>query len=170
MRYSFTQPLPKSIISGLTKIWIFYIVLSVGILYLYGIYLNMQKNTLSNNTQFIDTNIQSSDESASKIENNIARLQDEAKLFKTNQVYNTELKNAMKKIFDLIPDQITITQIVLDERQLTLKGITPSTQNYAFLLQPSLKSIFTTSNVNFFQQTNGWYNFTSISTLKDEDK
>ncbi|RAX54955.1 hypothetical protein CCY99_02090 [Helicobacter sp. 16-1353] len=168
MRYSFTSPLPKSIISRLTKIWIFYIILSVMIVYLSGLYLNIERNTLRSNMEIAESNINTQDEQIAKIQADINRLQYELNLDNTNKFYNSELKSALLKLFELIPNQITITQISLEEKRLVLKGITPSREIYSFLLQAPLKSIFTTSRVDFFPLPNGWYNFTSISVLKEE--
>lgn len=170
MRYSFTSPLPKSLISQLTKIWIFYIVLSVGIVYLTGIYLSIERDTLKNNTQLTESSINAQDEQIIKIKTDINRLEYELNLDNINKFYNDELREALIKLFGLIPDQITITQINLEEKKLTLKGITPTREVYSFLLQAPLKSIFTTSSVNFFPLPNGWYNFTSISVLKEESQ
>lgn len=168
MRYSFTQPLPKSIISRLTKVWVFYIALSVGIVYLYGIYLNLQKYALRSNMNLTEMSIDSSDSETAQVTRHIERLKYEANLYNLNKTYTDELRIALTKLFDLIPDQITITQITLEENRLVLKGITPSREIYSFLLASPLKSVFTTSSVNYFPLPNGWYNFTSISTLKSE--
>ncbi len=168
MKYSFTNSLPKSIISNITKIWIFCTILSVAIIYLFGIYLNAQKNTLQITTQSTKINIDSIYKKASKIKADIDRLDYEITLDTINKNYSNELQNALIKLFALIPDQITITYIELEEKRLVLKGITPSREIYSFLLQSPLKSVFTTSRVDFFPLPNGWYNFTSISILDKE--
>lgn len=170
MKYSFTQPLPKSIISKIAKIWIFYIALSVIIIYLSGMYLNIEKNTITTNMEMAESDIEAQDDEIATIQTNINRLQYELSLNNTNENYNNQLKNSFIKLFGLIPDQITINQIILEEKRLVLKGITPSRELYSFLLQAPLKSVFTTSRVDFFSLTNGWYNFTSISILKEDAK
>lgn len=167
-RYSFTAPRPKSVISKLTKIWIFYTILSVGIVYFGGIYLKTEMNVMQNNTQVTETGMNAQDEKIALINKNIERLKYEINLDNINKNYNDELQNALLKLFELIPDQITITQIILEEDKLTLKGITPTREIYSFLLQAPLRSIFTTSKVDFFPLPNGWFNFTSISTLDKE--
>ncbi|RDU65507.1 hypothetical protein [Helicobacter sp. MIT 14-3879] len=166
MKYSFTSPLPKSIISHLTKIWIFYILLSVVIIYMYGIYLHIQIDALTTTQQHSEADINAQDSYIDMLNSNIERLRYEINLDSTNNKYNNELKNALLKLFTLIPDQITITYISLEEKKLVIKGITPTRETYSFLLQAPLKSVFTTSRVDFFPLQNGWYNFTSISTLE----
>lgn len=170
VRYSFTAPRPKSIVSKLSKIWIFYTILSVAIIYIGGIYLKIETNIFQSDTQITEDNMDAQDEKISIINKNTEQLQYEINLEQINKNYNYELQNALSKLFDLIPDQITITQISLEEDKLILKGITPTREIYSFLLQAPLKSIFTTSRVDFFPLPNGWFNFTSISTLDKEVK
>ncbi len=170
VRYSFTAPRPKSIVSKLSKIWIFYTILSVAIIYIGGIYLRIETNIFQSDTQITEDNMDAQDEKISIINKNTEQLQYEINLEQINKNYNYELQNALSKLFDLIPDQITITQISLEEDKLILKGITPTREIYSFLLQAPLKSIFTTSRVDFFPLPNGWFNFTSISTLDKEVK
>lgn len=165
MKYSFTQPLPKSIISHLTKIWIFYIALSVGVIYAYGIYLNYQIKTVKSLAQMSSVDINAQDEFINLTNENMRQMQYEIDLDTINKTYNNDVNIALSKLFEIIPDQITINYIQLQENALTLKGITPTREAYAFLLEAPLKSTFSKSRADFFALPNGWYNFTSISTV-----
>lgn len=165
MKYSFTQPLPKSIISHLTKIWIFYIALSVGIIYAYGIYLNYQINTVKSLSQISSVDMNTQDEFINLTNENMRQMQYEIDLDSLNKTYNSDVYVALSKLFDIIPNQITINYIELQEKALILKGITPTREEYKFLLEAPLKSAFTKSNADFFALPNGWHNFTSISTV-----
>lgn len=167
MRYSFTLANPKSIISRLTKIWIFYIILSIGIMHMFGIYLKMQKENILKSIGHAQQKIETKDKDTLHIQKNINRLEYEINLDNINTQYNRELKDALINLFKLIPDQITITQMIIDKKKLILKGITPTREMYSFLLQVPLKSVFTTSNVDFYPLKNGWYNFTAISEIKE---
>ena len=166
MRYSFTEALPKSIISKLAKIWIFYLVLSVIIIYGAGIYLTMQKNVVIINTRSIENAIENREKQIENIRSNYDRLNEEIDLNKLNTEYNNKVRSALSNLFEFIPDQITITQIIMEDKKLTIKGITPSRELYSFLMQAPLRSIFNVSKVDFFPLQNGWYNFTSISESK----
>lgn len=166
MRYSFTEALPKSVISKLAKIWIFYLVLSVIIIYAAGIYLTMQKNVVIINTRSIENAIENREKQIENIRSNYDRLNEEIDLNKLNTEYNNKVRNALSNLFEFIPDQITITQIIMEDKKLTIKGITPSRELYSFLMQAPLRSIFNTSKVDFFPLQNGWFNFTSISESK----
>lgn len=161
MKYSFTKPLPKSIVSRSTKIWICLFLLSIIIIYTYGIYLNSKIDTLNAARQTIESNIDSKNK-------DISRLKYELSLNSINESYNKGLKSAVLKLFALIPDQVTITYMSLEEKSLVLKGTTPTQQVYSFYLGTPLKTIFDKSNVDFIPLTNGWFNFTSISTLGDD--
>ena len=166
MRYSFTEALPKSIISKLAKIWIFYLVISVIIIYGAGIYLTMQKNVVIINTRSIENAIENREKQIENIRSNYDRLNEEIDLNKLNTEYNNKVRSALSNLFEFIPDQITITQIIMEDKKLTIKGITPSRELYSFLMQAPLRSIFNVSKVDFFPLQNGWYNFTSISESK----
>lgn len=166
MKYSFTQPLPKSIISHLTKIWIFYIMLSVGMIYAYGIYLNYQIKTVKSLAEISSVDMNTQDEFINRTNENMRQMRYEIELEALNKTYNDDVNIALLKLFELIPKPITINYIQLEENSLTLKGITPSRENYKFLLEAPLKSTFSKSRVDFFALSNGWFNFTSISTVE----
>lgn len=167
MRYSFTTANPKSVISRLTKIWIFYTLLSITIIHMFGIHLKIQREAILESMQQYQKDIETQDEDITQIKKDIVRLEHEINLDHTNTKYNNEIKDALDNLFKLIPDQITVTQMVIDKKHLILKGTTPTREMYSFLLQVPLKSVFTTSKVDFFPLNNGWYNFTSISEFKE---
>lgn len=165
MKYSFTAPLQKSIISHLTKIWIFYIFLSLGIIYGYGMYLQLQITSIKAQTEQSGGDITEHDDFINVTNENVRLLQYEINLDATNKSYNSDVNIALTKLFDIIPDQITVNYIMLEETKLTIKGITPTRETYAFLLEAPLKSTFTQTRADFFALPNGWFNFTSISTV-----
>ena len=165
MKYSFTPPLQKSIISHLTKIWIFYILLSLGLIYGYGVYLQLQITAIKAHTQQSGGDITEHDAFINTTNENVRNLQYEINLDSTNQSYNNDVIVAVEKLFDIIPDQITINHIMLEESKLTIKGITPTREAYAFLMEAPLRATFTKTRADFFALPNGWFNFTSISTV-----
>ncbi len=168
MKYSFTAPQPKSIISHLTKIWLFYLVLSLFIIYCYGIYLQYRISAFIATAQTSNIEIDTQDAGLDNMNAAMDRLRYQIALDSQNKAYNNDLTIAVTKLFDIIPDQITINYLQLEPDKLTLKGITPTRENYKFLLEAPLKSTFTKSRADFFALPNGWYNFTSISTVGDE--
>ena len=83
---------------------------------------------------------------------------------------NNMLKDSVENLFDLIPEQITLNKIQMEQYQLTLYGTTPSKQIYTFLLEVPLRSIFNQSRADFYMLPNGWYNFVSISKLNQQEE
>lgn len=168
MKYSFTQPLPKSIISHPTKIWLFYLFLSIGLVYGYGIYLSYQISTIKASTNSEGVDIIAHDEFIASANERTRLLQSDIDLEAFNKSHNADVNLAIAKLFDIIPDQITINFIELDEKKLTIKGITPTREAYTFLLGAPLKSAFSTSSADFYALPSGWFNFTSISTVESQ--
>ena len=82
---------------------------------------------------------------------------------------NTLLKESMKNLFDLVPDQITLKKVQMEKNSLILYGVTPTQDTFNFLLAAPLKSIFHTSNTTFYLTKEGWYNFVSINKILGED-
>lgn len=83
---------------------------------------------------------------------------------------NILLKESVENLFDLIPEQITLNKIQMEQYQLTLYGTTPSKQIYTFLLEVPLRSIFHQSRADFYMLPNGWYNFVSVSKLEETEQ
>lgn len=164
MKYSFTQPLPKSIISHQTKIWIFYIALSVGLIYGYGIYLNYQINTIKSHTSISNADIDTQDAHIKKATESMQEMKAKADLEAHNRTHNGDVALALEKILALIPNAITINYMELQENALIIKGITPSREQYTFLLEAPLRAVFHKTRTDFYALPNGWFNFTSIST------
>ena len=86
-------------------------------------------------------------------------------IFTSNEI----LKQSLKNLFDLVPDSITLNEILMQKNSLIIKGVTPSRDVYDMLLSAPLKSIFTTSNTSFFQLENGWLNFVSTSKIDNPE-
>ena len=82
---------------------------------------------------------------------------------------NTLLKESMKNLFDLVPDQITLKKVEMDRNSLVLYGVTPTQDAFNFLLAAPLKSIFHTSQTTFYLTPQGWYNFVSTNKIIVEE-
>jgi hypothetical protein len=89
---------------------------------------------------------------------------------KADEVYTTNelLKSSIKNLFDLVPDQITLTKSVMEKNRLVLYGMTPTKEVYNFLLLSPLKSIFHENRTTFYSLENGWYRFVSVNVLHDD--
>ena len=80
---------------------------------------------------------------------------------------NILIRDSLKNLFDLVPDQITLTKAIIDTQDITLYGITPSKDVYNFMLRPPLESIFNDSEVAFYALGNGWFRFVSKNRAKE---
>ncbi len=167
MRLSFIAPRKKYLFSMFTKMWIIFIsfiFIFLNIFNLFVIYKNSDyiSSTKELNMQraILEKNIDETDDKISFI------LRQKAV---AEEIYanNTILKDSIKNLFDLVPDQITLTKVIMEKNSLVIYGITPTKDTYNFLLKAPLKSIFQTSNTMFYLTKNGWYNFVSISKTLD---
>lgn len=82
---------------------------------------------------------------------------------------NEILKASMKNLFDLVPDQITLSKVIMEKNSLILYGTTPSKDTYNFLLASPLRSIFNTSNTVFYLNELGWYRFVSTNKIANQE-
>jgi hypothetical protein len=82
---------------------------------------------------------------------------------------NIILKDSIKNLFDLVPDQITLNKVIMEKNSLVIYGITPTKDTYNFLLSAPLKSIFHTSQTIFYLTDKGWYNFVSTNKIIDPE-
>jgi len=81
---------------------------------------------------------------------------------------NQLLKNSIKNLFDLVPDQIVLTKVMMKKDLLSLEGTSPTKDTYRLLLEPPLKSIFQSSKVTYkFNSYLGRYEFKSINSVAE---
>lgn len=166
--YSFIKPRKKEFFKKLIKIWLGYHLATILILILTTISLwykidstNAKQEDLANRSEILKSE-------AVEIEKSIELIEKE-KRFAGDVFYQNELlKESIKNLFELIPDQITLSSVEMDRDVLVIKGMTPSKEVYNFLLAVPLKSIFNDSTVDFYMIQNGWYNFISVNRLEEE--
>ncbi|WP_026944152.1 hypothetical protein [Helicobacter rodentium] len=169
MNYSFTQPGKKTILKKVSRIWWGYIFLTLFIFVGFVAMLKVQG-------YFMQQNEKAAIEMQQQMLKQIKEYQ-EIMLAEEEKVYfhsyvesqNKMLQESVENLFDLIPEQITLNKIQMEQSQLTLYGTTPSKQIYTFLLEVPLRSIFHQSRADFYMLPNGWYNFVSISKLNQEE-
>ncbi|PAF41144.1 hypothetical protein [Helicobacter sp. 11S03491-1] len=166
MKFSFLNPQPKYILAKITKIWVFYIFLSMVIVFgflsllKYQIFLSHER---IKNYQVKQVFYQ---DEITKLNSYQERILSEIDLAKNRQIHNLMVRDAIINLFNIIPDQITINYIEIGNDSLSLKGSVPSKEVFKFLLQDPLKAIFGKSHVTFFALSNGWYHFVSTSQSK----
>ncbi|PAF44684.1 hypothetical protein [Helicobacter sp. 11S02596-1] len=163
MRLSFLKPRPKYIVTKITKIWVFYIIVSLGMMF--GFLLLLESQILLSHKRIAEYQSKQASYQSKivKMQAYQSRILSETDLLKQRQIHNLVVRDAIRNLFNIIPDQITIDYIEIGNDSLLIKGATPSKEVFKFLLQDPLKAIFGKSSVSFFALSNGWYNFVSTS-------
>lgn len=170
MNYSFTQPGKKTFLRKVSRIWWGYILLTlfiftgfVAILKVQGHYMQKNAETASRMQKILLEEIKGFQEQL---------IVEQEKMQFTEYIthQNMLLKESVENLFDLIPEQITLNKIQMEQYQLILYGTTPSKQIYTFLLEVPLRSIFHQSRADFYMLPNGWYNFVSVSKLEETEQ
>lgn len=170
MKYSFITPRTKSMISGEIRLSLFFFAVSIVMVvcaYLFLLYKTVHFK--DEHTSFAQT-IKQIDESTYMLEKKITVIETEVKMHEQIATDNTVMKESIRNLFDLVPDQITLTRAELDKNSLILYGVTPNKDTYEFMLQAPLKSIFSRTFTSFYPIENGWYSFVSSNYLDDETK
>ena len=166
MRQSFIAPHEKPFLSSLSRLAFFVILVVVMIVLALRAYfvvdmMILEKDTLSltQERQKFETGMKEADRTIDEIIKQKARSEE---IF----LNNTVLKESIKNLFDLIPQQITLQYVEIDRSSLILQGTTPTQETFESLLSIPLKSIFHTSQTTFRQsQQGGGYTFISVNRV-----
>lgn len=165
MRLSFIVPRKKYLFSMFTKVWLVFIISIVVLLNIFNLFI------VYKNSDYKSTAVVVKDERI-KLEKDIDNI--DAKIgfilrqkAVAEEIYanNIILKDSMKNLFDLVPDQITLNKVIMEKDSLVIYGVTPTKDTYDFLLSAPLKSIFHTSHTIFYLTDKGWYNFVSTNKI-----
>ncbi len=170
MNYSFVSPNKKTLLKKVSRIWWGYIFLTLFIFVGFVVTLKIQGYFMEIKTAEALQAQQTALDEIKKFQE--IRDQEAQRVqfgkFIANQ--NAMLKESVENLFDLIPEQITLNKVQMEQYQLVLYGATPSKQIYTFLLEVPLRSIFHQSRADFYLLPNGWYNFVSVSKLNKEEQ
>ncbi|OHD83036.1 MAG: hypothetical protein A3D90_10635 [Sulfuricurvum sp. RIFCSPHIGHO2_02_FULL_43_9] len=168
MKHSFITPSPKRLISGELRLVLFFFI--VTIMMLVGTYLFLEYKTYD----FIDEREEvvqqekSLKHSITQMEEEIKRIEKEVKIAEQITTDNTVMKESIRNLFDLVPDDITLDRAELESSSLILYGTTPNKDTYEYRLHAPLRSIFHRTYTSFYPIENGWYRFVSSNYLDDE--
>ena len=169
--YSYKVPRKKPLFSKDSLLWMIFVSVIFTTLVAFGLYLYYQASQYK---QELD-NVEASNKVLSQ---SVMGFEKELKIFKMQKTLGKEvrasnilLKNSIKNLFDLVPDQIVLTKVMMQKDLLELEGTTPTKDTYRLLLEPPLKSIFKSSRVNYtFNGKLGKYEFTSLNSVADEEE
>ena len=163
MRYSFTRPKPKQFIDSDTKIILVFLTVTILLTVGFVIFIMLKKGNFESDTLAMQKNIAKYRKENRIYKKEIKRIERLAQKFEAIQTKNTLLKESIQNLFDLVPDQITLTKAILNKNGLVLYGVTPSKDVYNYLLQAPLRSVFHRNDTTFYPLKNGWYRFVSIN-------
>lgn len=170
MKRSFITPRQKHIFSLFTKIWLIFITSIVLLLLLFNFFVVYKISDFGQNTKSLQELRKSFEAQIKATEQKIAFILRQKALAEEIYANNTILKDSIKNLFDLVPDQITLSKVLMQKNSLIIYGKTPTKDTYNFLLAAPLKSIFHTSNTVFYLTPDGWYNFVSTNKILSTDE
>lgn len=165
MKLSFISPNRKFFLSSIAQSWVACFIASILVVVMIWFLLDWQIERFLQYSKQIQQQIKQEQSHQDILNQNLSFLQLQIQKIQEAQQQNISLTNAIQNLFELIPEQITINSISLTSQSLIIKGITPSKELYTFLLDPSLKAIFSQSRVNFFILPSGWHNFVSVNKI-----
>lgn len=167
MRYSFTTPQPKYLLEANTKAWLMsYGATLLVVLAMMGI-ISGKAGQMQERTQELESRRAELVQKIMQADEDMAQMEQQRKFGEEVYGSNGMLKESVRNLFELVPDQITLTQVTLERNALIINGITPSKEVYNFLLAVPLKSIFNDSKAEFYLMPNSWYSFESINRLEE---
>jgi len=169
LRYSFIKPRNKEIIDNISKMWLAFIGLVVIILFGFDLLIKLKVHSLQKQTKNYIVKTKEADNIAKKLQKKILFLTKEKSVADEIYASNNILKDSIKNLFDLVPDQITLHKVIMKKDALVLYGISPSKDTFNFLLGSPLKSIFQSSNTIFYLNSDGWYRFVSSNKIINEE-
>lgn len=168
MTYSFIAPRAKHFVSGEIRLSLFFFTVSIAMVVFAYLFLVIKTIDFKDQHASFSKTIKQLEESSQLLEKKIVVIEAEVKMHEQIVTDNTVMKESIRNLFDLVPDQITLTRAELNEKSLVLYGITPNKDTYEFMLQAPLRSIFHRTFTSFYPAENGWYRFMSSNYLDDE--
>jgi Tfp pilus assembly protein PilN len=167
--YSYKAPRKKPLFSRDSLLWMIFVGIVTAALVAFGLYLYVKSSAYEEKLKEVEASNKVLSQSVISYEKEMKILKMQEVLAKEIKSSNELLKNSIKNLFDLVPDQIVLTKVVMQKDFLDLEGTTPTKDTYRLLLEPPLKSIFNSSKVNFkFNGFIGKYEFKSLNSISDE--
>jgi len=169
MKYSYIKPRKKSFFTPELKLLSGFF--SITLLMLFSMYgfLLLKNYVFTKDLASTQISNMKLHDSLENIKAQILYIEKEKVLAQGIQTENAVLKDSITNLFDLVPERITLSEAILDEKSLLLKGITPNKDVYNFMLQAPLRSIFHQTYSSFYPLKNGWLSFVSTNYTDEEN-
>lgn len=165
MRLSFIAPRKKYLFSMFTKVWLVFIISIVVLLNIFNIFIVYKNSDYKITAVTVKNERIKLEKDIDSIDAKIGFILRQKAVAEEIYANNIILKDSMKNLFDLVPDQITLNKVIMEKDSLIIYGVTPTKDTYDFLLATPLKSIFHTSQTIFYLTDKGWYNFVSTNKI-----
>ncbi|WP_300368370.1 hypothetical protein [Hydrogenimonas sp.] len=163
MRFSFIHPKPKPKLDQESRILVIFLAITLLLIFGFSTFVLLKKRSMESDIVTMKQETRQFRGKSERFKKEIARIERLAQKYETINTNNTLLKESIQNLFDLVPDQITLTKAILDKEGLVLYGVTPSKDVYNYLLLAPLKSVFQRNVTTFYPLENGWWRFVSVN-------
>ena len=163
MRFSFIHPKPKKRIDQESRILAIFLGVTLLLIVSFSGFILLKKRSMEREIVTMKKETVALKKKSERFKVEIARIERIAQKYEMINTNNTLLKESIQNLFDLVPDQITLTKALLDKEGLVLYGVTPSKDVYNYLLLAPLKSVFQRNVTTFYPLKNGWWKFVSVN-------
>lgn len=168
MKHSFIAPRRKRLISGELRLVLFFFMVTIAMVVGTYFFLEYKTYDFIHERQEIARKNVELQHSIEQMDEEIKVIESEAKIVEQISTDNAVMKESIRNLFDLVPEDITLTRAELEEKSLILYGITPNKDTYEYMLHAPLRSIFNRTYTSFYPIENGWYRFVSSNYLDEE--
>lgn len=168
MKHSFITPRRKRLISGELRLVLFFFTVTIAMVVGTYLFLGYKTYDFVNERKAIAEKEVQLKHSIQTMEEDIHIIESEAKIAEQVSTENTVMKESIRNLFDLVPEEITLSRAELESKSLILYGTTPNKDTYEYMLHAPLRSIFHRTYTSFYPIENGWYRFVSTNYLDDE--
>ena len=160
---SFVRPEKKARLDQESRLFLLFLGISAAMIAAFVLFLWFKGAGMSDESRTMAEEAEKLKREHGLYEKRIARIEALAEKYEAIQTNNTLLKESIQNLFDLVPDQITLTRAILKRDGLILYGVTPTKEVYNYLLLAPLKSVFQSNATTFYPLKNGWWRFVSIN-------
>jgi len=168
VKHSFIAPRTKRLISGELRLVLFFFTITIAMVVGTYLFLGYKTYDFAQDRKTIAQEEALLKRSIIQMEEEIQTIEAEAKIAEQVTTENTVMKESIRNLFDLVPEDITLSRAELESRSLILYGTTPNKDTYEYMLHAPLRSIFHRTYTSFYPIENGWYRFVSTNYLDDE--
>ena len=148
-----------------TKVWLTFIASVFMLLNIFNLFVVYKSSDFIRDTKELDTTREILEKKIDDTDKKIDFILRQKAVAEEVYANNIILKDSIKNLFDLVPDQITLNRVIMKKDSLVIYGVTPTKDVYNFLLAAPLKSIFHTTDTMFYLTNEGWYNFVSTNKI-----